>query len=283
MIERLEKLGKRLKIVLSNSLVVDKNTKQTSDANQDARDRLAKSDSTQWDRIMPNGHIGHNKFLVYVDKNEKPTAVLFGSTNWTATGLCAQTNNTLVIEDKALAKRYLSYWKQLAADTKAANEIAKDLQGAKLRTWDIKGADFGITKGTALESWFSPNTPKARSRSKNEKRPVDMAAVASRIESAEHAFLFLAFNPGTPGIANWSADALRKKKDLFVRGCVTNKGTAETFFYELKGITPPKRKKGDKRPRKEDFRVIGAEAFDGKIIPEGWQKEILNAGFVHPR
>ena len=33
-------------------------------------------------------------------------------------------------------------------------------------------------------------------------------------------------------------------------------------------------------PRKRDARVIGAEAFDGKIIPIGWKKEILKAGFA---
>ena len=68
--------------------------------------------------MMPSNHIGHNKFLVYVDDAGKPQAVLLGSTNWTPTGLCTQTNNTLIIDDPKLAARYLDYWKQLAADTK---------------------------------------------------------------------------------------------------------------------------------------------------------------------
>lgn len=280
LIATLEGLGAKLKIVLSNSVVVDPDTNEKSDGNEDARGRLKQTASTEWNRIMPSNHIGHNKFLVYVDKNEKETAVLFGSTNWTATGLCAQTNNTVIIEDQGLAKRYLDYWNRLAADTKAAKDVAKDLQGSKLRKWDSTSKSFTLADGTALESWFSPNTPKARTKSKNEKRPPDMAVVADRIAKAEHAILFLAFNPGTPSIANWSADALRKNKDLFVRGCVTNKGTAEGFYYQLKGMTPPKKQKGDKTPPKEDLRVVGAEAFDGKIIPKGWQKEILKAGFA---
>jgi len=107
-----------------------------------------------------------------------------------------------------------------------------------------------------------------------------MKAVKDPIDQAKHAVLFLAFNPGTPSIANWAADALRANKDLYVRGCVTNKGTAENFFYELKGMAPPKEQKGDKTPPKEDPRVIGAEAFDGTVIPKGWQKEILAAGFA---
>jgi phosphatidylserine/phosphatidylglycerophosphate/cardiolipin synthase-like enzyme len=65
-----------------------------------------------------------------------------------------------------------------------------------------------------------------------------------------------------------------------VRGCVTNKSASEGFFYQLKGMTPPKKVEGAKRSVKQDPRVIGAEAFDGKIIPEGWMKEILKAGFA---
>jgi phosphatidylserine/phosphatidylglycerophosphate/cardiolipin synthase-like enzyme len=281
LIAKLEGLGNRLQIVLSNSVATDADTKEKTDGNQRARDRLAKTDGAQWNRIMPTNHIGHNKFLVYTDKDGKPQAVLFGSTNWTPTGLCAQTNNTLVIDDPELAARYLDYWKQLAKDTKDANSDAKALQGAKLRAWDANTHDFTLAGGASLESWFSPNTPKARSsNTKNEKRPPDMEAVVKCINGAKHAILFLAFYPGTPSIANWTAQALQKNKDLFVRGCVTNKSASEGFYYELKGMTPPKKAKGDKTPVKQDPRVIGAEAFDGKIIPEGWQKEILNAGFA---
>jgi phosphatidylserine/phosphatidylglycerophosphate/cardiolipin synthase-like enzyme len=107
-----------------------------------------------------------------------------------------------------------------------------------------------------------------------------MAAVVERMNGAKHAILFLAFYPGSPSVANWAALALRNDKNLFVRGCVTNKSASEGFYYELKGMTPPKKVKGDKTPVRQDPRVIGAEAFDGKIIPAGWQKEILKAGFA---
>lgn len=45
-------------------------------------------------------------------------------------------------------------------------------------------------------------------------------------------------------------------------------------------MTPPKKVKGVKTPVKQDPRVIGVEAFDAKIIPIGWQKELLNVGFA---
>jgi len=281
LIKMLEGLGKRMEIVLSNSVGEDKATKQKIDGNQPARDRLAKTaGKKKLDRIMPTNHIGHNKFLVYVDEGGKPQAVLLGSTNWTATGLCAQTNNTLVIEDSNVANRYLNYWKKLAADTRAAKGVSKALQGATLRTFDASSKSFTLGDTETVESWFSPNTPKPRGKPTNEKRPGDMAALVERIDRAKHAILFLAFYPGTPSIANWAAIAQRKDKNLFVRGCVTNKSAAEGFYYELKGKTPPKKVKGDKTPVKQDPRVIGAEAFDGKVIPEGWTKEILNAGFA---
>ena len=72
----------------------------------------------------------------------------------------------------------------------------------------------------------------------------------------------------------------RKNKDLFVRGCVTNKSASEGFYYELRGMSPPKKVKGVKTPVKQDPRVIGAEALDGKLIPSGWMREILKAGFA---
>jgi phosphatidylserine/phosphatidylglycerophosphate/cardiolipin synthase-like enzyme len=281
LIKKLEGLGKRLQIVLSNSVVTDAKTKKKSDANDPARTRLSKKAGVEWNRLMPDNHIGHNKFLVHVDKGGRAKAVLLGSTNWTSTGLCTQTNNTLVIENSKLAERYLAYWKQLAADTKAAKGDSKSLQGTKLRTWDGAGKAVALDAGASLESWFSPNTPGARkSGAKNEKRPADMEALVKRINAAKHSILFLAFYPGAPCIANWAADALKKNKDLFVRGCVTNKSASEGFYYELKGMTPPKKVKGVKNPVKQDPRVIGAEAFDGKVIPIGWQKELLNAGFA---
>ena len=280
LIAKLKQLGEKLEIVLSNSVVTDPDTDEKSDGNAEAREELEKTAAVEWNRIMPSNHIGHNKFLVYVDKHGDPQAVLLGSTNWTSTGLCTQTNNTMIVEDTKLAKRYLDYWNKLAADTKAAGGVAKDLQAAPLRKWDATGKDLSLPDAS-VESWFSPNTPKARGKSKaNEKRPPDMAALIERIHRAKHAILFLAFYPGTPSIANWAADALRANKNLFVRGCVTNKSAAEGFYYELRGKTMPKKVKGVKTPVRQDPLVIGAEALDGKIIPEGWMKEILKAGFA---
>ena len=167
----------------------------------------------------------------------------------------------------------------MAADTKNAKGIAKSLQGPTFRKWNAKGETFQIGNDS-LQSWFSPNTAKARSKNKNEKRPADMEVLAQRIFGAKHAILFLAFYPGAPCISNWAAQALKKNKSLFVRGCVTNNSASQGFYYELKGTTQPKNVKGQKNPVKQDPRVFAAEALDHKIIPKGWQKELLSAGFA---
>lgn len=278
LIVALESLGKRLDIVLSNSVVTNEKTKKKTDGNEDARNRLKATARTVWDRIMPSNHIGHNKFLVHVASG-KAKSVLFGSTNWTSNGLCAQTNNTLVVNDPKLADRYWGYWKELAAETEAAKGLAKNLHTAKLRGLNAAGKSFDLGSATA-QSWFSPNTPKARGKkTASEKHPPDMAALIERMNKAKHAVLFLAFYPGAPCVADWAADALKKDKNLFVRGCVTNNSASEGFYYQLRGMTPPKRVKGQKKPIKQDPRVFAAEAL-GDNVPDGWTKEILKAGFA---
>jgi hypothetical protein len=61
--------------------------------NHDAREKLHHLGIDVTDRMLGKGHIGHNKFVVYA-KGAKAKAVLCGSTNWTSTGLCAQSNNS---------------------------------------------------------------------------------------------------------------------------------------------------------------------------------------------
>ena len=279
---RLSGLGNRLHVVLSNAMQTDKTKKKFDENDDPARIDLKKSKAEQFARRLGSNHIGHNKFLVYVNAKGKPVATLFGSTNWTATGLCAQTNNTIVLDDAGVAARYKAYWDKLAADTKSANGDAKKLQATAQRSFDAVGKNLDLGADGQFASWFSPNTPKSRGKNtKTEKRPPDMADVVARIDKAKHAILFLAFYPGTPSVVQWAAAAQKKSKELFVRGCLTNRGSASSFYYELRGMTPPKKVKGKKNPpAKQDARVIAADALDHKTIPDGWQKEILSAGFA---
>jgi len=54
-------------------------------------------------RMISPRALGHNKFLVICDKQGKARWVWTGSQNWTKTGLCTQTNNSVLIDDSQLA------------------------------------------------------------------------------------------------------------------------------------------------------------------------------------
>jgi phosphatidylserine/phosphatidylglycerophosphate/cardiolipin synthase-like enzyme len=265
--------------------------------NQSAWDRLSKSADEKFYRRPPSGHIVHNKFLIYVDGKKGPQAVLLGSTNWTPTGLCAQTNNTLVIDDPDVASRYLKYWEMLKADEQAHEKDPKVFQATDLRKFDGKGEPFTLdakvpkgddTTPSDLTSYFSPNTAKQRGKKKaDEPVPIDMKDLSARVNAAKHAVLFLAFIPGTPSITDFAAAAQRTNKDLFVRGCVTSPDAAGEFYYTLRGSSPPKvqravkgQPKPAKVPIKQDPRVIAAKALDKGDAPDGWVAELLKAGFA---
>jgi phosphatidylserine/phosphatidylglycerophosphate/cardiolipin synthase-like enzyme len=269
----------------------------TEEENADAHTKLVTSTRGKaFYRLPPSNHIVHNKLLIYVDDKGKPQAVLSGSTNWTATGLCAQTNNAFVIEDPDVAQRYMNYWNTLKGDEVAHEkdpDNSKTFQAAKLRQFNSTGKtiklDTDDSSSSTLTSYFSPNTPKARSKSetKAEVEPVDMKDLEARVNAAQHAVLFLAFIPGTPSITNFAAEAQRANKDLFVRGTVTSPDAAGTFFYALRGTSPPKKQKavkGQPKPKKvpvkQDPRVIAAAAVTGADAPDGWLPELLKAGFA---
>jgi phosphatidylserine/phosphatidylglycerophosphate/cardiolipin synthase-like enzyme len=287
LVKSLADIGDKLNIVLAN--IVPKPTpggsEETAGENDDSETKLKASADSLLYRKPPSSHIVHNKFLIYVDESAVPQAVLTGSCNWTDTGLCAQTNNSIVIQDKTVAARYMAYWKKLQAD-ETAHEAGGPFQGTPLRTFNGTGKNLDLDKGTddasTLTSYFSPCTPKQRNKAKGkaEPFPVDMKDLRDRVMAAKNAVLFLAFIPGTPSITEFAAAAQKANKNLFVRGCVTSPDAAGNYYYDLKGTSPPKKQKGVKKPpAPQDARVISANAL-GKTVPEGWQKELLNAGFA---
>lgn len=308
LVTRLSAIGKKLNIVLAD-IAPDAPKKGTSGATRDAADTMPENQAS-WDslsrsaasafyRLPASGHIVHNKFLIHVDDKLKPQAVLTGSTNWTSTGLCAQTNNAIVIDDPAVATRYFNYWKALKADTQGVQSGKNPFQAPALRSFNAKNAGTGFPldqkapKGesatpSTLSSYFSPNTPRSRSKSKaGEAMPIDMKDLSNRIHAANSAVLFLAFIPGTPSITDFAAAAQKAKPDLFVRGCVTSPDAAGEFYYALKGSSAPKKQppakgaaKAKKAPVKQDPRVIAAAALDKDRLPAGWMAELLKAGFA---
>jgi hypothetical protein len=287
LVQALQAIGKKLNIVLANIVAKPKpgGSEETAGENDESEAKLKASAGSLLYREAPSGHIVHNKFLIYQDASGVPQAVLTGSCNWTDTGLCAQTNNSIVIEDKGVAARYMAYWTKLKADD-VAHENGKPFQDTPLRTFNATAKDLKLDSGSdeasTLTSYFSPNTPKQRSKAKGkaEAFPVDMKDLSDRVMAAKNAVLFLAFIPGKPSVTDFAAAAQKANKNLFVRGCVTSPDAAGNFYYDLKGTSPPKKQKGVKSPASpQDARVIAANALD-KTVPAGWQKELLNAGFA---
>lgn len=179
---------------------------------------------------MRSGHIGHNKFVVYVDPSGTSRRVLSGSTNWTPTGLCSQTNNLVVIESEAVAGQYLAYWKALRADGAA--------QGASLRTSShskLPAVELGPGQGS-IQVWFSPNTAAATKPAQNAATLVDLQEVFDLIGNAQRGVLFLAFIPGRPSIVTELRriydEKLQQGTRLFV-GAATDTAPAAEFKVDL--------------------------------------------------
>ncbi len=66
-------------------------------------------------RTYDASYISHNKFIVLL-ADGLPVAVLTGSTNFSAGGLFGQANVVHIVDDPAVAKSYLGYWKELEKD-----------------------------------------------------------------------------------------------------------------------------------------------------------------------
>ncbi len=256
-------------IVLSNANsskeVEGKQTTVYDGTNAKARERLRRNDDLDLtDRMLKGNSIGHNKFLVYEDGQRRLRSVLSGSTNWTATGLCGQTNNALVIDDEDLASHYLAYWKRLR------NEQSQ-LQGQSLRTWareNPKEISLGHGAGT-LKAWFSPNT---KVKTKNDTVvPVDLAEVFDIIASAQKAVLFLLFNPGSPSIIDKIKEVAEARssegKFLFVRGAISDPKTATKGAVHVFNRSPQ---------QPADTVITGVAG-----VPDdfgSWEKELLKLG-----
>lgn len=224
LVEKLLEAKDRVHLILSNTGEDDK-------TNQVARESLHDSGMDITDRMVSNGHIGHNKFVIYVNPQGKATTVMTGSTNWTYTGLCSQSNNAIIIESKQLAEHYLDYWHRMKTDDAE--------QGASFRKNNNKERTAKIGD-TEISVWFSPNT-KAKNKTANSALPDDMDQVFKAMNAATKSILFLAFQPGTPSIIEEAANVQIANPDLFIRGAATDLGSVESSSVTLfhRGINEP--------------------------------------------
>jgi phosphatidylserine/phosphatidylglycerophosphate/cardiolipin synthase-like enzyme len=240
--------------------VILSNTGTDDTENQPARQALHEAGIDITDRMVGSGHIGHNKFVVYLDGNKQPKAVWTGSTNWTETGLCTQSNNGILIESSALAKIYLDEWNLLKEDDSA--------QGADFRTHNNKDNELKAdSANTDISLWFSPNT-KQKSKPSGDKAatPSDMAAVFEAMENAKHSILFLVFQPGSPSIVDEAGKLQSSNSGLFIHGAATDPKAVKDFNTYLFHRTG----------EETDADVVAAAAINDQF--GFWEKELLKSG-----
>jgi hypothetical protein len=216
LIEDLEALGDQLEIVLADGAPQPKKTAKRvrvsdndaptgagtpKDENSQARKRLRKSKATVHDRMCHTKFLGHNKFVAVRDKADNPRWVWTGSTNWTATGLCTQANNGVLIDDKPLADRF---WRQMEALAAAGNESPKTLadENSVSTMSTVDGADTRV--------WFTRTF-----------KQVDLDDAKGLIEAAQTGVLFLMFQTGASGSLLESILKRRADKGFFVHGVMT--------------------------------------------------------------
>lgn len=173
LIEALQAFGPRAHVLLANGT-------SDEDENLDARKALRSEGVDVRDRLLKtSSHFAHNKFLVVSDASG-PTAVWTGSTNWTTTGLCTQSNNGILIEVAGIAHWYRDEWDQLVT---AKNDYPAELFVANdvVRTTPID-------QTASAEAWFAPV-----------RGTIDLESARRRINEAKEGILFLMFNPGPVG------------------------------------------------------------------------------------
>jgi PLD-like domain len=168
----LKKLGKKCHLILANGAF---SKKDDNDENKAVRAELRGVVDLS-DRLVPQGHFAHNKFLVCCDSTGKPQRVLSGSTNWTMTGLCTQANNGIIVNDQKLAQDFLDEWNLL--------KQAKNGYPKSLAETNSKANTYTIDSGT-ITQWFAPTSGGQ-----------DLDYARQLINAAKQGILFLFFNPG---------------------------------------------------------------------------------------
>jgi len=280
LIAAIKATGNRVHIILSATPTNDPSAKGPG-----SRKELHAAGIDVTDRLLDSAHIGHNKFVVY--EGPDGMAVLAGSTNWTSTGLCAQSNNSVIVEDKVIAGFYKDYWTRLKADTDAAGGVAKNYQAANFRNVNAHPNQEGET---AL--WFSPNTtqktkPKGATvpddLSDGAKRPpltpADMFQVFQLIHDAKQAVLFLEFQPGTPSVLDVIKEVEQNNPSLFIRGAATDPQAIAKFDEKQPMTTELYHRSATGDPDVVDETGVAASAINDEF--GYWKKELLKSPGGH--
>src|SRR4029079_18772492 len=86
-------------------VLADGSTDDGSDENERARAALGGAGRTVCNRITHKKYLAHNKMVAVYDSGT-PRWAWTGSLNWTASGLCAQANNGILIDRTPVATHF---------------------------------------------------------------------------------------------------------------------------------------------------------------------------------
>lgn len=192
-VSRLEKLKKRLQIIIDDS----KDHKPDTSAESQAAERLAATAGANQVKRQHMSNLQHNKTIVVDGKTVQ--AAICGSTNFTWRGQFVQSNNAIVVRGKKAIQPFLdafdNYWK---------NDFVKGFGPTDSTDWQslqLAGIDAKIT--------FSPH-------SKGEGVLQSVADDILRTKSS--VFYSLAFLNQTGGAVTDAIEAITKKEGIFVYG-----------------------------------------------------------------
>lgn len=190
---RLEKLGKRLKIIIDDS----KDHRETDASENLAAQRLAASAGSANVKRQHMLSLQHNKTIV-VDGPEIQKVVC-GSTNFSWRGFFVQSNNAMILHGASAVKPFLAafdgYWSQKP----------KDFGGTAAAQWN----DLGLTSIDARVA-FSPHSP--------ENALLSTVADDIGTNTASSLFYSLAFLYQTPGSILDAITNVTSNADIFVYG-----------------------------------------------------------------
>lgn len=190
---RLEKLGKRLKIIIDDS----KDHREPDASENLAAQRLAASAGSANVKRQHMLSLQHNKTIV-VDGPEIQKVVC-GSTNFSWRGFFVQSNNAMILHGASAVKPFLAafdgYWSQKP----------KDFGGTAAAQWN----DLGLTSIDARVA-FSPHSP--------ENALLSTVADDIGTNTASSLFYSLAFLYQTPGPILDAITNVTSNADIFVYG-----------------------------------------------------------------
>ena len=149
--------GVDVNIIFDNVEAFDKDGKPIGPWERN-REEITKAKLDSCCKGRANAKLMHNKFIV-LSKGKKPTSVWTGSTNITQNGIYGHSNLGHIVEDKAIAKGFIEYWKRLEQDL----EVGPDYRNLNIAAFEIPAAlDKGTSavyspRGTNLDilDWYS--------------------------------------------------------------------------------------------------------------------------------